>query len=212
MRVDRAAMRLYAVTDRTWVGDGDFYAQIDDALRGGATFLQIREKDMEHGEFVAQALKIKEIAKKHGVPFVVNDNVAAAMEVDADGVHVGQRDMAYTQARSILGEGKIVGVSVKSVAEARRAAEEGADYLGVGAIFSTSTKADADDVSFETLREICDAVNIPVVAIGGINEYNIGRLRGSGADGAAVVSAIFAADDVYGAACRLDKLSCEVFG
>lgn len=211
MKLDKSSMRLYAVTDRSWLGSKDFFAQIEDALKGGVTFLQLREKDMPFDDFLEEAIKIKEIAKKYNVPFVINDNVEIAQKSGADGVHVGQSDTSCTLAREVLGKDKIVGVSVQNVEQALLAQSQGADYLGVGAVFSTSTKKDADNVSFETLQKICAAVDIPVVAIGGINEYNIHKLKNSGIDGVAVVSALFAKEDIFIATKKLYNISNEVF-
>lgn len=211
MKLDKKSMRLYAVTDRSWIGDNDFYTQIEDALKGGVTFLQLREKSISYKDFLDEAIKIKEIAARYNVPFVINDDVQIALESDADGVHIGQSDIGCVIAREKLGNNKIIGVSVQNVEQAVLAQSQGADYLGVGAMFSTSTKKDADDVSFETLQSICAVVDIPVVAIGGINEYNMYKLKNSGADGVAVVSAIFAAKDILGAAKNLYNLSNEVF-
>lgn len=196
MKVNSEDMLLYAVTDRAWTDKEDLYTQVKKALKGGITFLQLREKELDDETFLKEALKIKELAREYNVPFVINDNVDIAIKSDADGVHVGQSDMEAGDVRKKIGEDKILGVSASNLEEAKLAEKKGADYLGVGAVFSTSTKLDADDVSFDTLKEICDNVNIPVVAIGGISKDNISKLKGTNVDGAAVVSAIFASSNI----------------
>lgn len=196
MKVNSEDMLLYAVTDRAWTDKDDLYTQVKKALKGGITFLQLREKELDDETFLKEALKIKELAREYNVPFVINDNVDIAIKSNADGVHVGQSDMEAGDVRKKIGEDKILGVSASNLEEAKLAEKKGADYLGVGAVFSTSTKLDADDVSFDTLKEICDNVSIPVVAIGGISRDNISKLKGTNVDGAAVVSAIFASQDI----------------
>ena len=196
MNTDKKDMLLYAVTDRMWSEEKGLKGQIKEALEGGITFLQLREKELSDEEFLKEALEIKDMVKEYNIPFVINDNVEVAIKCDADGVHVGQSDMKATDVRSKIGKDKILGVSAHTLEEAIEAEKMGADYLGVGAVFSTSTKLDADDVSFETLKEICDSVNIPVVAIGGISKDNILILKGSHVDGVAVVSAIFASKNI----------------
>lgn len=195
MKCDRSIMALYAVTDRAWLKDRSLASVAEASLKGGVTCLQLREKDLTHDEFLYEALEIKTVCKKYGVPFIVNDDVEVAVESGADGVHIGQHDEPADAVRKRIGPEMMLGVSVQTVEQALKAEGDGADYLGVGAVYSTGTKADADDVSFDTLKAICDAVSIPVVAIGGINKDNISGLRGSGIDGVAVVSAIFAAPD-----------------
>ena len=196
MKVNSEDMLLYAVTDRAWTDKDDLYTQVKKAIKGGITFLQLREKELDDETFLKEALKIKELAREYNVPFVINDNVDIAIKSDADGVHVGQSDMEAGDVRKKIGEDKILGVSASNLEEAKLAEKKGADYLGVGAVFSTSTKLDADDVSFDTLKEICNNVSIPVVAIGGISRDNISKLKGTNVDGAAVVSAIFASQDI----------------
>ena len=196
MNTDKKDMLLYAVTDRMWSEENGLKQQIKEALDGGITFLQLREKELNDEEFLKEALEIKDMVKKYNIPFVINDNVDVAIKCDADGVHVGQSDMKATDVRSKIGKDKILGVSAHTLEEAKEAERMGADYLGVGAVFSTSTKLDADDVSFETLKKICQSVNIPVVAIGGISKDNILKLKGSHVDGVAVVSAIFASKNI----------------
>ncbi len=200
-KIKKEDMRLYAVTDRTWLHGRTLAEVVEEALRSGVTFLQLREKTLTEEEFLKEAGVIKEIAAKYHVPFVINDNVDIAKAVDADGVHVGQSDMELREARRILGPDKIIGVSAHNVQEAVQAEKNGADYLGVGAFHDTSTKADTNVVSKETYRAIREAVSIPIVAIGGISLENIRELEGYGVDGAAVVSAVFASENI-GEACR----------
>ena len=196
MKCSKEAMLLYAVTDRAWVGKQTLLEQVECALKGGATCLQLREKDMKEDEFLAEALEVKKLCKKYNIPFIIDDNVELAVKCGADGVHVGQSDMEAGNARKLVGPDMILGVSAQTVEQAIKAEKEGADYLGVGAVFSTSTKADADDVSHEELKKICENVNIPVVAIGGISRKNIMELSGSGVDGVAIISAIFGSPDI----------------
>ena len=210
MKCDKKSFRLYAVTDRTWLNDETLYEQVEKAIKGGVTFVQLREKSMDKKSFLNEAENIQKLCKKHNIPFVINDNVEVAKAINADGVHVGQSDMETGNARTMLGEDKIIGVSVQSVEQALLAEKQGADYLGVGAVFPTSSKADADAVSYETLKAICKAVKIPVVAIGGICADNISALSGSGISGIAVISAIFAAKDIEAAAKHLKQLTAEV--
>ena len=191
MNCDNASLLLYAVTDRSWLHGQTLYEQAEQALQGGATFLQLREKELDEAHFQEEAIALKALCKQYGVPFVLDDNVALAVATDADGVHVGQSDMAAGKVRELIGPDKILGVSAQTVEEALLAEREGADYLGVGAVFPTGTKADANAVSYDTLREICAAVSIP-----GITKDNVARLSGSGIVGVAVVSAIFAQPDI----------------
>ena len=196
LRVNADAMTLYAVTDRTWVKDTTLMDQVKEALEGGITFLQLREKHLSKEEFIKEAREMKELSKEYKVPFVINDNIEVALAVDADGVHIGQDDMSVEEARKLLGEDKIIGVSAHNVEEAIKAQKGGADYLGVGAVCATSTKKDANVVSKEEIKKICHTVEIPVGAIGGIKKENIKTLEGTDVDGVAVVSAIFAAKDI----------------
>lgn len=189
-------LMLYAVTDRRWLGDETLYDQVKKALDGGATFVQLREKKLDREDFLAEALEIQKLCKKYGVPFVINDEVSIAKDIDADGVHVGQSDMEAMDVRKVLGPDKILGVSAQTVEQAIIAEKHGADYLGVGAVFATGSKDDADDVSHETLKAICEAVSIPVIAIGGITKDNVSELAGSGICGVAVISAIFGQNDI----------------
>ena len=175
----REQMLLYAVTDRHWLNGQTLYEQVEEALKGGATFIQLREKDLTEEEFLEEAKKIQQLCKKYRVPFIINDHVKLAKEIDADGVHVGQSDMEALDVRAQLGEDKIIGVSARTVEQALLAEKHGADYLGVGAVFPTSSKDDAQEVDYETLKAICQAVQIPVIAIGGINAQNVDRLNRS---------------------------------
>ena len=201
--MDEKSLRLYLVTDRSWLRGQTLEAQVEAVLQAGVTFLQLREKQLPPADFLAQAKGMRRLADRYGVPFVVNDNVQIALESGADGVHVGQQDMAAQDVRALIGPEKILGVSARTLEEAVAAQQAGADYLGVGAVFQTSTKLDARAVSFETLRQICQAVTIPVVAIGGITAQNIDQLRGSKIAGVAVVSAILAQPDPAEAARNL---------
>lgn len=199
----REQMLLYAVTDRHWLNGQMLYEQVEEALKGGATFIQLREKDLTEEEFLEEAKKIQQLCKKYRVPFIINDNVKLAKEIDADGVHVGQSDMEALDVRAQLGEDKIIGVSARTVEQALLAEKHGADYLGVGAVFQTGTKTDAREVEHSVLKEICTKVDIPVVAIGGITQDNVKELSGSGINGVAVISAIFAQKDIVTATAKL---------
>lgn len=210
MKFNEQQLRLYAVTDSSRLPGVTLAQQVEGVLKGGATMVQLREKHLSHKEFRAEALEIKALCRNYGVPFLINDDVDLALEVDADGVHVGQEDMEAGWARQRLGEGKIIGVSAHNVAEALRAQAAGADYLGAGAVFPTGTKGDVTALSYDTLRDICQSVTIPVVAIGGIGPGNISTLAGSGIHGVAVVSALFAQPNPEGAARRLRALAEEL--
>lgn len=210
MKCDKKTMLLYAVTDRAWTGKQSLLEQAEAALRGGATCVQLREKTLSDEAFLAEALEVSQLCRRYGVPLFINDNVEVAIQCHADGIHVGQEDMAAAQVRRRVGDDMMIGVSVHSVAEALDAVRDGADCLGVGAMFSTSTKADADVLPPGTLRAICDAVDIPVVAIGGITKHNIAQLAGSGVDGVALVSAIFSAPDIESECRLLRRLSEEM--
>ena len=210
MKCDKKAMLLYAVTDRAWVGKQSLYEQVESALQGGATCVQLREKELDDEAFLNEAIEISALCKQYRVPFFINDNVEIAIKCHADGIHVGQEDMEAAQVRQRVGDDMMIGVSVHSVEEALDAVKNGADCLGVGAMFSTSTKTDVDVLPKETLRDICAAVDIPVVAIGGIGKSNISQLAGTGVDGVALVSAIFAADDIENECRLLRKLSKEM--
>ncbi len=207
MKCDKKNMLLYAVTDRAWVGKQSLYEQVESALKGGVTCVQLREKKLDDEAFLNEAIEICALCKRYGVPFFINDNVEVAVKCHADGVHVGQDDMEVSEVRKIVGDDMIIGVSAHSVEEAVKAVKNGADCLGVGAVFATSTKTDACVLSKETLRDICAAVDVPVVAIGGIGKSNISCLSGTGVDGVAMVSAIFGAEDIESECRELRKLS-----
>lgn len=203
-------MRLYAVTDRAWTGKQTLYEQAERALKGGATCMQLREKKLDEEAFLKEAEALGRLCGRYHVPFIINDNAEIALKCHADGVHVGQTDGNVAEIRQKIGKDRILGVSAKTVEQAVRAEKDGADYLGVGAVFATSTKPDASVVSHDTVRQICDAVTIPVVAIGGVKEANIMELKGSGVDGVALVSAIFAAEDIEKTCRALRAISEEM--
>lgn len=211
MKVKSEQLRLYAVTDRAWAADSAaFFRQIADAIDGGATFLQLREKHLEDEAFLSEAERFVALCRARGVVSIINDNVEVAARAGADGVHIGQEDLEAGRARSILGPDKIIGVSAHNVEEALRAQAAGADYLGVGAAFSSSTKGDARPITRDTIHSITAAVKIPVVAIGGITRNNILQLKGCGLSGVAVVSALFAQPDVKSAAAEMLQLAEEI--
>ena len=201
MNFDRHSLRLYAVTDRAWVGRQTLCQQVEAALQGGVTCVQLREKHLDRDAFLAEARQICALCRRYGVPFIVNDDLDVALACGADGVHVGQDDMPAAEVRRRAGRRLIVGVSAHTPEEARLAEAAGADYLGAGAVFGSATKTDASLLTPAGLQAVCAAVHIPVVAIGGVNARNILQLQGSGAAGAAVVSGIFGAPDIT-AACR----------
>lgn len=211
MNCTKEDLLLYAVTDRAWLNGRTLYEQVEEALQGGATFIQLREKNLDQEHFMEEAVELKKLCKQYHVPFVINDNVDIAALVDADGVHVGQSDMEAGDVRAKLGPDKILGVSAQTVEQAVLAEKRGADYLGVGAVFSTGSKADADDVSHETLKAICEAVSIPVIAIGGISVNNVSQLKETGICGIAVISAIFAQKDITAATKELKQLTANLF-
>lgn len=194
---------LYAVTDRYWLGKRTLHDVVKESLDGGVTFVQLREKHLDQAHFLEEAKDLKMLCKAYNVPFVINDNVDIALEMDADGVHVGQSDMEAGDVRAKLGPDKIIGVSAQTVEQAVLAEKRGADYLGVGAVFPTNSKDDATDVSYETLKAICQAVSIPVIAIGGITKDNVEELSGSGICGIAVISAIYSQKNIKDAAANL---------
>lgn len=206
------SLLLYAVTDRHWLDGRSLYDVVRESLDGGVTFLQLREKDLGDADFYEEAVRLQDMAREYGVPFVVNDNVEIAVKMDADGVHVGQSDMEAGDVRALIGPDKILGVSAQTVEQAVLAEKRGADYLGVGAVFPTGSKDDAVEVTHETLKEICSAVSIPVVAIGGITYENTHELAGSGICGIAVISAIYAQKNIKEAAAALKKETAETVG
>ena len=210
MKCDKQNMLLYAVTDRAWVGKQTLYEQVESALKGGVTCVQLREKELDDEAFLKEAVEIHALCQRYGVPFFVNDNVDIAIRCHAEGVHVGQEDMNAAQVRQRVGDGMMIGVSAHNVEEARRAVAQGADCLGVGAVFATHTKTDVSQMSRQTLLDICNAVDVPVVAIGGIHKDNILELKGSGVDGVALVSAIFGAEDIEAQCRELRALSEQI--
>ena len=210
MKCDKQTMLLYAVTDRAWVGKQTLYEQVESALKGGATCVQLREKHLGDEDFLREAIEIHALCQRYGVPLFINDNVEVAIRCHAEGVHVGQSDMEAAQVRQRVGEDMMIGVSAHTGEEARRAVAHGADCLGVGAVFATSTKTDVDVLPRQTLIDICNAVDVPVVAIGGIHKDNILQLKGTGVDGVALVSAIFAAKDIEAECRELRALSEQI--
>lgn len=207
MKCDKKMMLLYAVTDRAWVGTKSLYEQVEEALKNGVTCVQLREKELDEEAFLQEAVEIGALCRRYQVPFIVNDNVEIAVKCGADGVHIGQEDMVAADVRKRVGKDMIIGVSAHTVEEAKEAVKNGADYLGLGAVFNTSTKTDVENMSAGMLRDICNAVDVPTVAIGGISAENIEKLKGSGVDGVAVVSAIFGAKDPGKAAANLRILA-----
>ena len=212
MKFDRRQLMVYAVTDRAWIGKMSLCEQVEAALKGGATMVQMREKSLTNDtvqDYLEEARSLRALTERYKVPLIIDDNIKLALLCGADGVHVGQNDMDAAQARALLGPDKILGVTAKTVEQALKAQEQGADYLGSGAVFGTSTKADALPMTMERLGEICRSVSIPVVAIGGICLENIGKLKGSGAAGAAVVSGIFGAEDIEGTVRQMREMVGE---
>ena len=199
----REDLKMYLISDSDILKGRDFYKCIEDGLKAGVTMLQLREKNADGGEFLEKALKLRELTKKYNAKFIIDDRIDIALLCDADGVHVGQSDMEALDVRAKLGPDKIIGVSAQTVEQAILAERHGADYLGVGAVFPTGSKDDAKEVSYDTLKAICDAVSIPVIAIGGITKENVGKLSGSGICGIAVISAIYAQKDIQKAAADL---------
>lgn len=210
MKVSRKSLLLYGITDRTWLNGRTLAEVVEDSIKGGVSFLQLREKELAYDEFLKEALDIKALTDKYKIPFVINDNIDVALACNADGVHVGQTDMQAGRVRALIGDDKILGVSVQTVEEAKIAIDNGADYLGVGAMFPTSTKLDAGVMSMEALKQICDSVSVPVVAIGGINENNMLKLKDTGIAGVSIISAIYAKKDVYEASRQLLELARQI--
>ena len=203
MKYAKENLLLYAVTDRHWLDGRTLKEVVLESLEGGVTMLQLREKHLDEAHFLEEAKELQTLCRSWHVPFLINDNVEIALAMNADGIHVGQSDMAAGDVRKKLGDDKIIGVSAQTVEQALLAEKAGADYLGVGAVFPTSSKDDANEVTYETLKAICSAVSIPVVAIGGITQENVHQLAGSGICGAAVISAIYAKPDIKKAAAEL---------
>lgn len=210
MKLSKENFVLYAVTDRSWLNGKTLENQIEDAIIGGATFVQLREKNLKYNDFLDEAIKVRKICNKYKIPFVIDDNVEIALKSGADGVHLGQNDMSIKEARNILGINKIIGATARTVQQAINAENDGADYIGSGAVFTTSTKVDTVPLSYEKLCKICSSVNIPVVAIGGINLHNVSLLKSSGISGIAVVSAIFNSDNIKESAYNLKKITLEI--
>lgn len=210
MTFQREQLLLYAVTDRAWTGRQTLFEQVEDALKGGVTLVQLREKDLPQGEFLAEAKALRDLCHRYHVPLIINDNLEVALESGADGVHVGAEDQPVDQIRRRVGPGFIIGATAKTPAQAQAAQAAGADYLGVGAVFPSPTKEQAKRITREDLRTICASVSIPAVAIGGIALENVGQLRGGGMAGIAVVSALFGAEDVQSAARALKAAAREI--
>ncbi|MGF0039818.1 thiamine phosphate synthase [Peptoniphilaceae bacterium SGI.131] len=211
MGLDRKNLLLYAVTDRTWLKGESLKSQVEKAIKGGVTFVQLREKMLDKEDFLDEAKEIGDLCRDCGVPFVINDNVEIARASGADGVHLGQKDMDILDARKILGNDKIIGISCQTVDQAKAAESRGADYIGVGAVFQTGSKGDAKEISHDVVRDITRSVSIPVIAIGGISYDNLSQLKNLGLAGVAVISAIFAQDNIEKATAALrEKLISEI--
>lgn len=206
MKLNKKDLLLYAITDRTWSLNLDiFYKQIEESLKAGVTFLQLREKMLNKESFMNEAKVIKKICANYNIPFIINDNIEIAQEIDADGVHIGQNDISIVEAKKLIANNKIIGVTVHSLEEALIAEKNGASYLGVGAIFKTNSKDDANVINIDELKKICLSVNIPVVAIGGIKKDNLSILQNTGISGIAVISAIYSQKDIYSATKELKQ-------
>ncbi|WP_400204197.1 thiamine phosphate synthase [Candidatus Methanomassiliicoccus intestinalis] len=209
MKFTKESLKLYVITDRSWIGNRSMSEEVEKTLKAGATCLQIREKNISYDEYVSKSIELRKICNKYNVPFIVNDNIEVALASGADGVHVGQKDILNKNVRSIIGSDKILGISANSIELAIAAEKAGADYIGVGSIQLSPTKGESKILSTEYVNEICNSVSIPVVAIGGINEQNIPRLKGIGIAGVAVISAVFGKEDVTEATYKLRKLVDE---
>lgn len=210
MKFSKDMLLLYAVTDRSWTQDQTLYDQIEAALKGGVTIVQLREKNLPEDEFVAEAIRVKELCSRYNVPLIINDNAGVALKSGADGVHVGIEDTPVAELRQKVGKDFIIGATAKTVEQAQSAEKAGADYLGVGAVFPSPTKKNAIRITAEKLKEICSSVSVPAVAIGGISLDNVSEIKGCGMSGIAVVSAIFASDDIQKAASELKEKAKEV--
>lgn len=210
MKFSKDMLLLYAVTDRSWTQDQTLYDQIEAALKGGVTIVQLREKNLPEDEFVAEAIRVKELCSRYNVPLIINDNADVALKSGADGVHVGIEDTPVAELRQKVGKDFIIGATAKTVEQAQSAEKAGADYLGVGAVFPSPTKKNAIRITAEKLKEICSSVSVPAVAIGGISLDNVSEIKGCGVNGIAVVSAIFASDDIQKAASELKEKAKEV--
>ena len=210
MKFSKDMLLLYAVTDRSWTQDQTLYDQIEAALKGGVTIVQLREKNLPEDEFVTEAIRVKELCSRYNVPLIINDNADVALKSGADGVHVGIEDTPVAELRQKVGKDFIIGATAKTVEQAQSAEKAGADYLGVGAVFPSPTKKNAIRITAEKLKEICSSVSVPAVAIGGISLDNVSEIKGCGMSGIAVVSAIFASDDIKKAASELKEKAKEV--
>ncbi|MGN0546890.1 MAG: thiamine phosphate synthase [Acutalibacteraceae bacterium] len=210
MKFSKDMLLLYAVTDRSWTQNQTLYEQIEAALKGGVTIVQLREKNLPEEEFIAEAIRVKELCSRYNVPLIINDNADVALKSGADGVHVGIEDTPVAELRRKVGKDFIIGATAKTVEQAQTAEKAGADYLGVGAVFPSPTKKNAIRITAEKLKEICSSVSVPAVAIGGISLDNVSEIKGCGMSGIAVVSAIFASDDVRKAASELKAKAKEV--
>ncbi len=209
MNVTKEEMLLYAVTDQAWTGEKTLYEQVKEALEGGVTIVQLREKNLHGQALIDEAKQLAELCHQYGVKLIIDDDVDVVLASGADGVHVGQNDMPPEEVRKILGPDKVIGVTCKTVEQARKAEANGADYLGSGAMFNTTTKTDTYVISHQVFNEICDAVEIPVVAIGGISRKNLHELKNLKMSGLALVSAIFAQKDITKASMELKKILKE---
>lgn len=205
MQFNKDHLLLYAVTDRAWTGKQTLEQQVEDALIGGVTCVQLREKQLNEDDFIAEAIRMKKLCHQYGVPLIINDNIRVARESGADGIHVGQEDCSAREIRKIVGSDFIIGTTAKTVEQAQEAEAEGADYLGVGAVFPSPTKTNAVRITGEQLKTICASVSIPAVAIGGISLENMTEITGCGMSGIAVVSAVFAAEDIKTASAELKR-------
>lgn len=205
MKLSKDDLLLYAITDRGSLDKKEFFEKIEEALQGGVTILQLREKELDEDSFTDEAIEVKALCRKYGVPLIINDNVDVALKSGADGVHVGIEDMPIDEIRRKAPDSFIIGATCKTVEQAQSAERLGADYMGVGAVFSSPTKKNALRITREQLKEICSSVSIPAVAIGGITLENVGELKGGGMSGIAVVSAVFSADDIQKAASLLKE-------
>lgn len=210
MKLQKDDLLLYAITDRSWLGEETLTEQVEKALKGGITMLQLREKNMPYEQVRQTAIELKTLCRKYSIPFIINDYVELAKEIGADGVHVGQSDTSVSRARALLGENAIIGATAKTVEQALEAQAQGADYLGSGAVFGSVTKLDAKPMEHALLQSICEAVSIPVVAIGGINGENVATLKGRGMAGIAVVGGIFGQENITQAAFELKKRMIEI--
>lgn len=212
MKLESKDLLLYLVTDRRWLKEENLEVVVEEAIKNGVSFVQLREKNLEYDDFKKLALKVKKVTDKYKIPFVINDNIDIVIEVDTDGLHIGQGDMAIEKARKMIGEDKILGVSASNMDQAIDAEEKGADYIGVGAIFPTSSKDTEVSLSLEELKNIKERVKIPVVAIGGISHENIHLLEASKIDGVSVISTILAKEDIGQATKDLNILAEKYLG